>query len=128
MKNSISLVSLSALAIVGAGVVLTAPALAYDAPKAEQPACAINAQSNADRFWASAEFEHDDEDNRRYGALPRPSRSALARVGMVRVLNVEWDDGLVEVEGVDEHGREIDAVMERSGERVIRHKVERWDD
>lgn len=128
MKKFISLISLSALAIVGAGVVLTAPALANDSPKAEQRARAANGHTNVDRFWASVEFEHDDDDNRRYGALPRPSRTVLAGIGMVRVLEVEWDDGLIEVEGVDVNGREIDAVMDRTGQRVIRHKVERWDD
>lgn len=128
MKKSVSLVSLSALAIMGAGVVLTAPALANDAPKAGQPARAANVQPTADRFWDAAEFEHDQDDNRRYGALPRPSRAALTAIGVTRVLEVEWDDGLIEVEGLDARGREIDIVMDRTGQRVIRHKVERWDD
>lgn len=128
MKKSISLVSLSALAIIGAGVVLTAPAWANDEARTEHPVRAAVAQTTADRFWGSAEIEHDDDDNRRYGALPHPSRNALADIGMVRVLEVEWDDGLIEIEGVDARGREIDAVMDRTGQRVIRHKVERWDD
>ena len=128
MKKSISFIALSALAIVSSGVVLTGPAVANSAAKVEQPARVENPQPTADRFWAFAAFEHDEDDNRRYGSLPRPSRSALAGVGVSRVLEVEWDDGHIEVEGLDARGREVDVIMDRTGQRVIRHKVERWGD
>lgn len=128
MKNSISIIALSAVAIIGTGVALGGSALANTADKAEQPSRVERAPASPDQFWSHAEFERDDDDNLRYGNLPRPSRAALSRVGVSRVLEVEWDDGRIEVEGLDAQGREIDVIMDSTGQRVIRHKVERWDD
>lgn len=128
MMKSISLFSLSAIGIIGAGLMLTGPALANNESRVDQPARATSAQPVVDRFWSSAEFENDDDDNRRYGNLPRPSRAALSGIGITRVLEVEWDDGRIEVEGLDARGREVDVIMDRTGQRIIRHKVERWDD
>ncbi len=128
MKKHLASLSLVAAALTATGIALASPALAaHQARSGEAPRPAAS-QARADDFWAYARFEQDYDDDRRYGALPRPSRQALSRIGVVMVLDVEWDDGRIEVEGVDARGREVDVVMDRTGQRVLRHRVERWDD
>jgi len=69
----------------------------------------------------------DDNDGR--GAGPQISEAQAVRIargyGMVRVTEVERDDGGWEIEGRDRRGREVTVTINRLG-RVT--KVERGDD
>lgn len=57
-------------------------------------------------------------------AMPVPDINALKAAGMVRVTEVERDDGLIEVEGFDRHGREIDVKMDAAGKRVLSVEID----
>ena len=82
-----------------------------------------------DRYWAGVDWDHDDDDYRRGGALPLPDARALKRAGMVSVHEVERDDGSIEVEGRDARGRELNVRMDQTGKRVLSKRLEdRWDD
>lgn len=92
-----------------------------------------SAHVSADGFWAHAHWDDDREDQRRYGPMPRPDETALRALGVVRVLDVERDDGRMEVEGLDARGREIDVLMDITGRRVLasridRDALDRWED
>lgn len=128
MNKQVSSIAVAAAVLVAAGVAVASPVVSQAPVSAEPAPRPAAAQPVAGGFWTHAQFEQDADDNRRYGTLPRPNRPALSRVGVVQVLEVEWDDGQIEVEGLNAQGREVDVVMDRTGQRVIRHKVERWDD
>lgn len=121
VTKSLMLTTLVASVVV-AGVAVAAPQVANPQAPAPSQARAV------DPFWAQTDWDDDADDRSRYGALPRPSKAALRAVGVTRVLEVEWDDGQLEVEGLDAQGREVDVVMDRQGRRVLHSKVERWDD
>lgn len=110
-----------------AGIAVAAPQVANSQVATNQVAPATQTRTT-DPFWAQTEWDNDADDLRRYGALPRPSKSALRAIGVTRVLEVEWDDGQIEIEGLNAQGREVDVVMDRAGRQVLRSKVERWDD
>lgn len=121
-------VGIAAVAVL-AGSAVAAPALT----SAPAPAPAPVAATAQDGFWSHTRWDDDDDDRRRYGEMPRPDRAALRAIGIVRVHEVERDDGRLEIEGRDAHGREIDVLMDRHGRRVIAHRVDhddddRWDD
>lgn len=79
-------------------------------------------------YWAGVDWDDDDDDRRRYGPMPVPSVEALRRAGMVRVEEVERDDGRIEVEGRDARGRELKIVMDARGQRVLSARIDRDDD
>lgn len=106
--------------LAGAGVVATSAAVAA------RPAPAA-AQGQA--YWSETRWDDDDDDRRTRGTMPVPDAEALKRAGMVRVVEVERDDGRLEVEGYDASGRALDIDMDAKGRRVL--KVDRdddWDD
>ena len=105
--------------LAGAGVVATSAAVAA------RPAPAA-AQGQA--YWSETRWD-DDDDRRTRGTMPVPDAEALKRAGLVRVVEVERDDGRLEVEGYDASGRALDIDMDAKGRRVL--KVDRdddWDD
>jgi hypothetical protein len=45
------------------------------------------------------------------------------------VKEIEFDDGLIEVEGFDAQGREIKLYMDRDGKKILSKRVDDcWDD
>lgn len=116
------LTAVAALLTAGAA----APVIAQSAPEAApQRASAQTAPARTQGdFFAGTEWDVDAEDQRRYGRMPRPNVQALRAIGMVRATEVERDDGRLEVEGVDRHGRDIDAKMDLAGRRVISYEVD----
>lgn len=76
-------------------------------------------------FWAGAHWDDDDDDHRVRGPIPRPSEAALRKAGLVRVTEVERDDGRIEVEGYDAQGRELDVTMDTKGQKVLRVEHDR---
>lgn len=97
--------------LAGAGVVATSVAIAA-------PPAPAGAQGQA--YWSETRWDDDDDDRRQRGAMPVPNAEALKRAGMVRVIEVERDDGRLEVEGYDASGRELDIEMDAKGQRVLR--------
>ena len=91
-------------------------AVASTAALANSPA---PAGANGQPFWAGVEWDDDDDDRRRLGAMPLPNAELLKRAGIVRVKEVERDDGRIEVEGVDRNGRELKVYMDARGQRVL---------
>lgn len=100
---------LSLILATGVALVSTA-AIAGDRP----PAAA-----QGQPFWAGVEWDDDDDNRRRHGAMPLPNADALKRAGMVRVTEVERDDGRIEVEGYDARGQELKIRMDARGQRVL---------
>ena len=90
------------------------------------PTAVTSAPAQDDRTWDGVRWDDDADDRQVRGPIPRPSVDALRRVGMVRIVEVERDDGHLEVEGYDRQGREIDVKMDASGRRVL--SVDRDDD
>ncbi|MBJ7498297.1 MAG: PepSY domain-containing protein [Sphingopyxis sp.] len=75
-----------------------------------------------DPFWSQVHWDDDDNDDFRQRAatpMPVPDTDAVRRAGMTVVHEVERDDGLIEVEGLDADGRELDIKMDAQGLRVI---------
>lgn len=102
-KLSLTLIGMAALA--GSATVAAhsiAPAVAKDQP-----------------FFANVHWDDDAHDRVTRGPMPMPSEAALKRVGMVHVVEVERDDGKLEVEGYDKFGREMDVDMDATGRRVL---------
>lgn len=128
MKPHLPLTVLALAAVAGVAIAAPAPAAAPGAAAASAPAPA--AQSRDD-FFAYTDWDDDDDDRRRYGRLPQPDIRALRAAGMVRVTEVERDDGRLEIEGYDARGRKLEALMDVRGRRVldIRHDRDddRWD-
>lgn len=112
----------SAIAIVAAcagGGAVTVAALAESAP----------ATAKNQSFFANAHWDDDFEDRRRFGPMPMPNVNAIKRAGIVDVVEIERDDGRLEVEGYDAQGRKIKLHMDRRGERVLSARRDRdWDD
>lgn len=87
-------------------------------------------------IFAGAEWEddHDDDDRirelRQTSPMVVPDAGAIRKAGIVRVKEVERDDGRLEVEGYDASGREMKLVMDRDGKRVLsaRRDDDRDDD
>lgn len=76
-----------------------------------------------DPFWTHVHWDDDDDDdhiNQRAAVpMPVPDAEAIRRAGMAVVHEVERDDGLIEVEGLDASGRKLDLKMDAQGKRVI---------
>lgn len=70
-------------------------------------------------FWANVHWDDDDDELRRLGPMPLPSEQALKAAGVVRVVEVERDDGQLEIEGYDADGRELDIKMDATGQQVL---------
>lgn len=113
-------IKLPLIALAAAGVVATSAAAAVAHPVAAPS----GAQGQA--YWANVQWDDDHDDRARLGAMPLPDAAALKRAGMVRVVEVERDDGFIEVEGYDAKGRELDIRMDAKGTRVL--SVERDND
>lgn len=94
-----------------AGLAFTATAALADG---YQPAAA-----KGQTYWAGTEWDDDDDDRRRYGAMPVPNANALKRVGLVKIKEVERDDGYIEVEGYNARGEEVEVRMDARGQRVL---------
>ncbi len=77
-------------------------------------------------YWAGTHWDDDDDDRRNRGPMPVPNAEVLKRAGMVRVVEVERDDGLIEVEGYDARGRELEIKMDARGQRIL--SIDRDDD
>lgn len=110
---------LSALAIVAVGAAAASAALADPAP----------AGAKGEPFFANVHWDDDLDDRRRFGPMPVPNADAIKRAGIAQVVEVERDDGRIEVEGYDAQGRKIELRMDRRGQRVlsVRRDTE-WDD
>lgn len=134
MKPLLPVTLLSLAAIAGVATAAPAPAPVAAAVSAQAPAAAappVVASPGRDDVYAHTDWDDDDDDGRRYGRMPRPDMGSLRAVGIVRVTEVERDDGRIEVEGRDARGREIDVLMDVQGRRVldVRHDSDdRWDD
>ena len=112
------LVTVAAVAIGGAGIGAATVALAGPAPAGakDQP------------FFANDHWDDDFDDRRRYGPMLVPDANAIKRAGIVDVVEIERDDGRLEVEGFDAQGREIKVIMDRQGKRVLSVRRDRdWD-
>lgn len=104
------ILSAAAMAAAGAAAIaVTSGALAGPAP----------ASGKNHPFFANAHWDDDWEDRRRYGPMPVPSVDAIKRAGIVHVVEIERDDGLIEVQGYDAEGRKVELVMDRQGRRVL---------
>ena len=112
--------------LVATGAIGATAAIAASSPT-QAPAAAA---AQDDRAFQNVHWDDDDDDSRVRGPIPRPNVEALRRVGMVRIVEVERDDGRLEVEGYDRNGREIDVKMDASGQRVVAvdRDDDRWDD
>lgn len=108
--------------IAATGVVATSAAVA--ARPVPAPAAAKGVA-----YWSETRWDDDDDDRRYRGPVPVPNAEVLKRAGMVRVLEVERDDGLIEVEGYDSNGRKLEIRMDSKGQRIL--SIDRdsdWDD
>ena len=91
-------------------------------------------QSKLDSIFASAHWDDDDDDDilkpgRKASPMPVPDADAIRRAGIVRVTEVERDDGQIRVEGFDAQGRKLELFMGRDGKRVLNSRVDYdWDD
>jgi hypothetical protein len=113
MKKILSAAAMAAAC--AAAIAVTSGALAGPAPTA----------AKSHPFFANAHWDDDWEDRRRYGPMPVPNIDAIKRAGIVHVVEIERDDGLIEVEGYDADGRKIELVMDRQGQRVLSVKRDR---
>lgn len=91
-------------------------------------------QSKLDSIFASAHWDDDDDDDilkpgRKASPMSVPDADAIRRAGIVRVTEVERDDGQIRVEGFDAQGRKLELFMGRDGKRVLNSRVDYdWDD
>lgn len=99
------------LILAAAGIALASTSANAD----DRPPAAAKGQS----FWAGVNWDDDDDERRRHGTMPLPNANALKSAGVVRVTEVERDDGRIEVEGYDRHGRELNVRMDARGQRVL---------
>ncbi|MGE4324006.1 MAG: PepSY domain-containing protein [Sphingobium sp.] len=83
-------------------------------------------EARGQAYWAETHWDDDDDAARRRGAMPVPNAEVLKRAGMVRVIEVERDDGRIEVEGYDARGRELEIKMDARGQRIL--SIDRDDD
>ena len=108
---------LAALAIAGAAAGIAGGAAVAVAAQSPAPAAAKGVA-----YWDGVHWDDDDDDDhgiRTRTPLPLPNAAALKRVGMVRVTEVERDDGYLEIEGYDANGYELDIRMDARGQRVL---------
>lgn len=116
--------SFAIIAVLGIGAGSAAFADAKPAPN----------QGKLDPIFASAHWDDDDSDDilkpsRKASPIPVPDADAIRRAGIVRVTEVERDDGQIQVEGFDAEGRKLELFMGRDGKRVLNSRVEHdWDD
>lgn len=117
-----------ALALATGGIGATVAVAAI--PTTTAPTAVSSAPAQDDRTWDGVRWDDDTDDRQVRGPIPRPNVDALRRVGMVRIVEVERDDGHLEVEGYDRQGREIDVKMDASGRQVLAvdRDDDRWDD
>lgn len=99
------------LIVAAAGIAIASTAAIANT---QAPAGAINVP-----FWSGAVWDDDDYSLPRK-AMPVPNVEVLKRAGMVRVKEVERDDGRIEVEGYDRNGHELEIDMDASGQRILR--------
>lgn len=114
MKSKLTLTLIAVAALAG-GTTVAANTLAPAAAKGQA-------------FFANVHWDDDLNDRLRSGPMPVPNAAALKRAGMVRVTEIERDDGKIEVEGYDAQGREIDIDMDASGRRVLSVDIDHDDD
>lgn len=98
---------IAVLAVAGAAAT-SAVVTAHPGPVAAQ----------GDAFWSAARWD-DDDDRRQAGPMPMPNAEAIKQAGIVRVVEVERDDGRLEIEGYDANGRELEVHMDVAGQRVL---------
>lgn len=117
---------IAALALIG-GIGIGAATAALAGPTA-----AALADAAKDPIYAATHWDDDDDryhPQRQVSPMPVPYAAAIRQAGIVRVKEVERDDGRMEVEGYDARGREIKLVMDAAGKRVLATRVDhRWDD
>ncbi len=75
-------------------------------------------------YWANTHWD-DDNHRRHHGPMPVPNVDVLKRAGMVNVIEVERDDGRIQVEGFDAQGRDLEIKMDVQGQRIL--SIERDD-
>ncbi|WP_077147942.1 PepSY domain-containing protein [Sphingopyxis sp. KK2] len=119
MKYKLPLILLAATGII-----------ATSATVAARPA---PAEAKGQAYWSETRWDDDDDDRRHFGAMPVPNADALRQAGMVRVQEVDRDDGRIEVEGYDARGRELEIRMDARGQRILSidrddDLDDRWDD
>lgn len=79
----------------------------------------------SDPFWTHVHWDDDDRDDDGHfsqhaaAPMPVPDAEAIKRAGMAVVHEVERDDGMIEVEGRDASGRELDIRMDAQGKRIL---------
>jgi len=117
---------IAALALMG-GIGIGAATTAVAGPGAQALAEAVK-----DPIYAATHWD-DDHDRltgqRKISPMLVPDAAAVRNAGMVRVAEVERDDGRIEIEGYDAKGREIELVMDAGGKRVLSVRRENdWDD
>lgn len=119
---------IAALALMG-GIGIGAATTAVAGPGAQALSEAVK-----DPIYAATHWDDDDDDDRLAGQrkispMLVPDAAAVRNAGMVRVAEVERDDGRIEIEGYDAKGREIELVMDAGGKRVLSVRRENdWDD
>lgn len=116
MKSMIALACVAVAGLVGATAV-----------SAHTPASAPTA-AKGQAFFANVHWDDDFEERVRRGPMPVPNEAALKRAGLVQVVEVERDDGRLEVEGYDAQGREMDIKMDAAGRRVLSVDIDHDDD
>ena len=110
---------IAAIALIG-GIGIGAASAALAGPTA-----AALAEAVKDPLYAAAQWDDDDDDTGRFSPqrqaspMPVPDAAAIRAAGIVRVKEVERDDGRIEVEGHDAQGREIELFMDATGKRVL---------
>ncbi len=77
------------------------------------------AGAQGDAFWANARWDDDDDHRQSAGSMPVPDADVVRQAGIVRVTEVERDDGHLEIEGYDATGRELEIRMDVEGRRVL---------
>ena len=125
--NRIATLALIATVAVGAGTAayaVSAPSTVAEAiisPKvlAYNDNAGLEGRRSDDQYYAS----------RKTKSALNVDEEVIRRAGMVRVKEIEFDDGLIEVEGFDAQGREIKLYMDRDGKKILSKRVDdRWDD
>lgn len=111
--------AIAAIAVLSIGAGSVAMAEPTQAPKA----------AKADPLFASAHWDDDDNDdnfnpNRKVTPMPMPDTAAIRKAGIVRVTEVERDNGRIEVEGYDAQGREVEVYMDAAGKRVLHSRID----
>lgn len=125
--NLIAALALIAAVTVGAGTAtyaVSAPSIVPEAiisPKvlAYSDDAGLEDRRSDDQYYAS----------RKTKSAPNVDEEVIRRAGVLRVKEIEFDDGLIEVEGYDAQGREIKLYMDRDGKKILSKRVDdRWDD